>query len=199
MRDDVLIAAAEAGEDGKTRILAPAIGMWRDVPPPGSLLGPGSRIGTLAQGNRTRALLIPEGVSGTIADGLPKDRVVPVEFGQVLFHLHVLAAGAHDSIARSSAAGEASDLPAGSFGVAAPTDGIFYASPAPGAPPFVHVGSRIAAGQPVGLVEVMKTFNQILYGGAGLPGEAEVREVRCADREEIRAGQLLIVVGACSI
>jgi len=60
--------------------------------------------------------------------------------------------------------------------------------------PFVEVGARVAAGQPVGLVEVMKTFNQIHYGGPGWPEHAEVVEVRADDGEEVSAGQVLIVV-----
>ena len=46
------------------------------------------------------------------------------------------------------------------------------------------------------LLEVMKTFNQIGYGGAGFPEDAEVVEVRVADRDEVRAGQVLVVVRA---
>ena len=61
-------------------------------------------------------------------------------------------------------------------------------------PPFVEIGSRVRQGQPVGLVEVMKTFNQIVYGGPGLPAEAEVIEVRSEDGAEIAAGQPLIIV-----
>jgi biotin carboxyl carrier protein len=47
----------------------------------------------------------------------------------------------------------------------APTNGVFYGRPAPDAEPFVRVGERIAIGQPIGLIEVMKTFNQILFEG----------------------------------
>ena len=75
-----------------------------------------------------------------------------------------------------------------------PTDGTFYRGPAPGTRPFVEPGSRVRAGQPLGLVEVMKTFNQIPYGGPGLPEEAEVVEIRCGDAEEVHAGQVLMFV-----
>jgi biotin carboxyl carrier protein len=78
--------------------------------------------------------------------------------------------------------------------VSAPTDGVFYRGPSPEAPPFVEVGSRVSKGQPVGLVEVMKTFNQIVYGGPGMPDEGEVLEIRCEDGAEVSAGQVLIVV-----
>ena len=66
--------------------------------------------------------------------------------------------------------------------------------PTPGARPFVEPGTALRAGQVVGLVEVMKTFNQILYGGAGFPERAEVVEVRCGDAQEVRAGQILMVI-----
>ena len=46
----------------------------------------------------------------------------------------------------------------------------------------------------MGLVEVMKTFNQIQYGWPGLPDEAEVIEIRVEEGAEIRAGQILVVV-----
>ncbi len=40
----------------------------------------------------------------------------------------------------------------------------------------------------------MKTFNQILYEGPGFAEQAEVLEVRAADAQEVRAGDVLVVV-----
>ena len=45
--------------------------------------------------------------------------------------------------------------------VLSPMVGVAYLSPEPGAPPYVQVGSRVAQGQTVLLIEAMKTFNQI--------------------------------------
>jgi acetyl-CoA carboxylase biotin carboxyl carrier protein len=45
--------------------------------------------------------------------------------------------------------------------VKAPLTGIFYASPAPGSPPYVREGGEIAVGQIIGLIEAMKLFNEI--------------------------------------
>lgn len=39
--------------------------------------------------------------------------------------------------------------------------GVFYRRPEPDADPYVNEGEQIAAGQTVGLVEVMKTFNEV--------------------------------------
>jgi acetyl-CoA carboxylase biotin carboxyl carrier protein len=51
--------------------------------------------------------------------------------------------------------------------VNAPLTGIFYAAPSPGAAPFIGVGSIVAVGQPIGLIEAMKLFNEIKSDKAG--------------------------------
>ena len=51
--------------------------------------------------------------------------------------------------------------------VNAPLTGIFYAAPSPGAPAFISVGSIVAVGQPIGLIEAMKLFNEIKSDKAG--------------------------------
>jgi biotin carboxyl carrier protein len=58
----------------------------------------------------------------------------------------------------------------------------------------VEVGSRVRAGQTLALIEAMKCFSAIAYGGPGLPEEAEVAEIRAADVSEVRHGQVLFVV-----
>ena len=51
--------------------------------------------------------------------------------------------------------------------VKAPLTGIFYSSPAPGSVPFVTVGSEVAIGTVIGLIEAMKLFNEIKSDLAG--------------------------------
>lgn len=51
--------------------------------------------------------------------------------------------------------------------IKASTLGTFYRAPSPGAPPFVKVGDRVAGGQAIGLVEVMKLFNTVEADMAG--------------------------------
>jgi acetyl-CoA carboxylase biotin carboxyl carrier protein len=51
--------------------------------------------------------------------------------------------------------------------VASPMVGVVYLSPEPGAPPFVTLGSKVAQGQTLLLIEAMKTFNQIKAPRAG--------------------------------
>ena len=63
---------------------------------------------------------------------------------------------------------------------------------APDAAPFVRVGERIAVGQPIGLIEVMKTFNQIVFEGVDSGESAEVVEICAEDGQEVAAGAPLI-------
>lgn len=170
---------------------APRLGLWSDHPQDGTFVEPGSPAGTLTQLGRRFLLVIPDGVSGRVAiEGRTQD-ALPVEYGEVLFR--VTAMKSRKTGARSGAP-QASRAAKGALEIVSPTDGVFYRAAALGAKPYVVVGERVATGRPVGLIEVMKTFNPIAYGGAGFPDEAEVIEILAADGQEVRAGQALVVV-----
>jgi len=64
------------------------------------------------------------------------------------------------------AASASAAAPSGSV-VNAPLTGIFYAASSPGAAPLISVGSIVAVGQPIGLIEAMKLFNEIKSDKAG--------------------------------
>jgi acetyl-CoA carboxylase biotin carboxyl carrier protein len=74
--------------------------------------------------------------------------------------------------------------------VTAPTVGVFYRAPEPGAAPFVTEGDAVTAGQQVAIVEAMKLM---------IPVEADrdgrVVEVLVADGEPVEFGQPLVVLG----
>lgn len=196
MDDPVLLVRVESDDDGMARVLAPKVGWWSSLPPAGSLLGPGSEIGVLSQLHRRFRLVMPEGHAGRIQDGLPPLRVVAVEYGQALFRLAPMDAASSAGLAEERPLGQPRgvELAAGTRALVSPTDGVFYHKASPDAPPFVKQGGRVRLGQPVGLVEVMKTFNQILYEGPGFPEEAEVVEIRVEDAQEVSAGQVLMVL-----
>ena len=89
----------------------------------------------------------------------------------------VMAAAAPQSLAsaapvplpigsKPAAAPASAAAPSGSV-VNAPLTGIFYAAPSPGAAPLISVGSIVAVGQPIGLIEAMKLFNEIKSDKAG--------------------------------
>lgn len=51
--------------------------------------------------------------------------------------------------------------------ILSPMMGMFYASPSPGAPPFVQVGDIVTEHSIVGIIEVMKVMSSIEAGVAG--------------------------------
>jgi acetyl-CoA carboxylase biotin carboxyl carrier protein len=68
--------------------------------------------------------------------------------------------------APAAAPGAPSAEPAGQR-VTAPSVGLFWRSPKPGAPPFVEVGDEVGPDDTVCIVEVMKLMNHVRAGVAG--------------------------------
>ena len=66
---------------------------------------------------------------------------------------------AHEPAAAESA--ESPPEPATGFEVTAPMVGTFYASPSPGAKAFVEIGTVVAEGDTLCIIEAMKMMNQI--------------------------------------
>ena len=71
----------------------------------------------------------------------------------------------------------------------APMVGTFYASPAPGAKPFVQVGSEIQVGDVLCIIEAMKMMNQIESEQAG-----RIVSVLVENGEPVEFGQPLFVI-----
>jgi acetyl-CoA carboxylase biotin carboxyl carrier protein len=61
----------------------------------------------------------------------------------------------------------AEDEPPGHI-ITAPMIGTFYASPSPGAPPFVRPGDHVDVGQTIGIIEAMKIMNEIAADRSGV-------------------------------
>lgn len=73
--------------------------------------------------------------------------------------------------------------------VTSPMVGTAYRSPEPGAPPFVEIGSRVAAGQTLLIIEAMKTMNQIPSPKAGT-----VIAILIEDGQPVEYGEPLVVI-----
>lgn len=65
--------------------------------------------------------------------------------------------------------------------VTAPMVGTFYTSPAPGQPTFVSTGDRVHAGQTIGIIEAMKTMNEIPAGFSGVVGQVFVTNAQAVE------------------
>jgi biotin carboxyl carrier protein len=73
--------------------------------------------------------------------------------------------------------------------VLSPLPGTFYRRPNPQSPEFKREGDRVAAGDVIGLVEVMKSFNEVQADAAGV-----LRSFQIEDEGTVEAGQVLAVI-----
>ena len=73
--------------------------------------------------------------------------------------------------------------------ISAPMPSRFYRSPAPDEPPFVKVGDIVATGEPVAVLEVMKTYNPV-----EAPFNCEIVEILAEDGEAVEYAQPLFQV-----
>jgi acetyl-CoA carboxylase biotin carboxyl carrier protein len=73
--------------------------------------------------------------------------------------------------------------------VTSPMVGTAYRSPEPGAAPFVEVGTKVAAGQTLLIIEAMKTMNQIPAPRAGV-----VLAILIEDGQPVEYGEPLAVI-----
>jgi acetyl-CoA carboxylase biotin carboxyl carrier protein len=71
----------------------------------------------------------------------------------------------------------------------APMVGIFYRAPAPGAPPFVEIGSLVTEDETVCIIEVMKLMHAVKAGCNG-----RVAEILAENAGMVEYGQPLMVI-----
>jgi len=168
-------------------ITAPKLGVFAARVAAGDRVRPGTVLGTLRVLNREYSVIAPQGSAGVV-EKAPSSRHDPVGYGDVLF---TLGSDAGIAIA-ASALGAKTDAMVDGVVVSAPITGIFYRRAAPSTPVYVEIGQAVANGQTVGLIEVMKTFNPVVYTGA--PGV--VAAIPAGDRQEVVFGQPLVIVKA---
>nr|MBA3672084.1 acetyl-CoA carboxylase biotin carboxyl carrier protein [Gemmatimonadaceae bacterium] len=75
--------------------------------------------------------------------------------------------------------------------VKSPMVGTYYGAPEPGAKPYVAVGSRVAMGQTLCIIEAMKIMNEIESEVSGV-----VTEVLASDAQPVEYGQPLFRIDA---
>jgi acetyl-CoA carboxylase biotin carboxyl carrier protein len=73
--------------------------------------------------------------------------------------------------------------------VPSPMVGTAYWAPEPGAKPFVDVGSKVAVGQTLMIIEAMKTMNQIPSPRAGT-----VTQILVEDGQPVEYGEPLVII-----
>ncbi|WP_114390492.1 acetyl-CoA carboxylase biotin carboxyl carrier protein [Notoacmeibacter marinus] len=73
--------------------------------------------------------------------------------------------------------------------IPSPMVGTVYMSPEPGALPFIEVGTKVAAGQTLLIIEAMKTMNQIPAPKAGT-----VKRILITDAQPVEYGEPLVII-----
>jgi acetyl-CoA carboxylase biotin carboxyl carrier protein len=73
--------------------------------------------------------------------------------------------------------------------IEAPVMGVFYRAPAPGEPSFIEVGDIIEVGQPIGMIEAMKVFSEVLAEMAGT-----VLEIPAKNGALVQPGDALVLL-----
>jgi biotin carboxyl carrier protein len=73
--------------------------------------------------------------------------------------------------------------------ILSPLPGTFYRRPAPDQPPYKNVGDMLALGEVIGLIEVMKSFNEVKADATG-----RIISFVIENEEPVMAGQALVEV-----
>ncbi|MCA9646279.1 MAG: hypothetical protein H6718_26350 [Polyangiaceae bacterium] len=186
-----LQVGSSALEAGRVRLTSPGVGLVRGLPRPGALVTAGQRIGELVVLGKLVILEAPQGVHGIVSGERRRTYAakLPVGFGDALLELEPVTQG--DLQNTEAAAGASLGLV-----FRAPTSGRFYTRPGPDQDVFVAGGQEIQTGHNVCLLEVMKTFNRIAYGGDGLPAKARVVRILPADGDDVEQGDPLLELEA---
>jgi acetyl-CoA carboxylase biotin carboxyl carrier protein len=74
--------------------------------------------------------------------------------------------------------------------IKAPMPGTFYRRPSPDEDPFVSEGDRVSSGDVVGLVEVMKSFNEVKSDQDGV-----IESFLVENEDAVEAGQAVVALG----
>lgn len=192
MSAETHVLRARIDDAGEQRFDAPSVGIFAPAVREGDLVAAGQAIGTLEVLGVRRVMLLPEGAAGRVTHriGRPLTRV-PVQHGDTLV---TLSSASVVSAGECATASDDSSDSAMTFD--APMSGRFYSRPSPQEARFVEEGDAIAKGQTVGLLEVMKTFNRLVYQGDALPERARVERIVPSDGDDVMRGDALLRLDA---
>ena len=101
----------------------------------------------------------------------------------------VVAAASVGAAAPATAAAAPADLSKHPGAVTSPMVGTAYRGAAPGAAPFVDLGSKVVVGETLLIIEAMKTMNQI-----PAPRSGTVTQILIEDGQPVEFGEPLVII-----
>ena len=175
-------------------ILSPAVGIYYSIPIKGTFLSAGSSIGKLRVFNTVYDLVLPGNVFGELIFNGEPDKVILVEYRQELFRLNPQKGltNLEEKVAETKS--PRGELFEEGHQITAFTTGIFYSKPSPDEPPYVKEGETIEKGKVLGLIEVMKTFNQIIFTGTDSSDKGQIKKILAKDSQEVKLNQPLFLI-----
>lgn len=194
-REVTLVARLHVKPNGELDLCSPTVGFYRASVRSGSVIQAGSLLGHIEVLGRLHPLVAPDDAEGVVIDDVATLHHMHAKSKEPLAYDETLLVVDPKGIGTQTRAHKAATAAASqSSGLAlkAPSSGRYYGRPGPGKEAFVKVGDTLTQGQTVALLEVMKTFNRVLYGGAGLPERARVKAIVPAEESDVQSGSVLI-------
>ncbi len=189
------LAALHEIEETNIIILSPVVGKFYPVYSNGTFLPEGAFIGRIKILNSFYELYLPNKVSGEITYGSEEpDKNIKVGYGNELFRL--VPPESVENKNKGNKTGKSADPVKAEegFTIAAFTSGMFYRKPSPDAPSYVEEGQKIEKGNILGLIEVMKTFNHVIFKGTDSSESGIVKRIFIEDTQEVKSGQSLFLI-----
>lgn len=179
-----------AGQGVDSDLLAPTVGVFTSAVAEGEIVSAGQRVGTIETLGVRWALTVPAGVAGRVTRRAGGGRSrVPVDYGATLLTVSKASLGPVVAAA-PSARGDTS----AALAFVAPMSGRFYSRPSPSDAPYISAGDTVQRGQTVGLLEVMKTFNRLVYQGDALPEQATVESIVPGEGDDVVRGDVILLL-----
>ena len=180
-------------EKGSFNILSPGIGIFEIKVRVGDILYPGSYIGNLNLMGSISRVYLPEDVSGIVKSGENNLLIFPVGYKTPVLSLKS-EVGKTQRVQNAGKDQKTDKSGKHEIIITAFTTGIFYTKPSPDSPPFISSGSVIHKGSVLGLIEVMKSFNQIVFTGEEKYEKGKVKKVLEEDSSEVKQGDPLFLI-----
>ncbi|MEN8223489.1 MAG: biotin/lipoyl-containing protein [Acidobacteriota bacterium] len=174
-------------------ILSPGVGVFESIVKNGEFISAGSAIGNLFILGLRFVLTLPQNISGIVDTGENNLQIFPVGYKTPILSLssdiEKQEKKSSEKLKKNNDRGQSNEMIITAF-----TTGIFYTRPSPDSPPYISPGSIIHKGNVLGLIEVMKSFNQIVFTGDGKNESGKVLKIVAEDSSEVSFGDPLVII-----